>query len=1077
MKTLLVTFIFFFSFSLIAQTNTGLQSRFLNSFNGLSSDHVRQILEDEDGMMWFATSKGLNRYDGKNILRYKTNPEDEQSIPHNDVRSMLFSQCGELWIGTQAGLAKKLNNNKFVRINNETLGEKVFPSNNIIRLLQAKNGNIWVATQKGLVVFKANLKDHHTYHKSKDNPSFPSGDMADIFEDKMGNIWFTTWGGGISLAIADDQNDLHSYKITNLTNKDLDLPENITFNQIIQDENSNIWLQEMFGVFYRLNNRSVDLQLGLNRENLKMERFSFNKFDKNANDITAGAYLDGVGLFACTNKSNYIIPPNLLQASPTDSFDDMTEIDGLTMGLDIKEDIYLDSRNIVWIASNKGVFMYFGLVNRLFEQLPAYASIIEKTRVSAIYHNTAGIWLGTDQGLFIDNQKELLEVADGQKPIKYVTSFEKAENEDLWIGNINGLLFQLREHKNGFKVVEHPVPALEKYTGNNHIWNILEVEKGTFWLATHAGVFIYDSFSRKTTKLDGKVFKETDGKFNCFDIVKGPNDRIYVSATGFGLYVGTPNESGFYDFELKKEGPAASEISSNIVFDLEVDDEKIWIAQSTGVEVYDIAKDSFYRMPTIDKAINSQVFSIVSVQDELWITTPSGLTSYSKKENTILNFSVMDGLIKNHSMLGHFKGTNGNVYLGGMGGYHLIDKKKKYNKDTSKELVLSHLSIGNQPVIKDEKDAKLGAPILTKKLNETASITLSHAHDNVEINFSVQDFISPHQYEYSYVLKGISDDWVSLGQEQKIKFTHLPNQDFELGIKAMDQFGNWSAPRFISIKVLTPFWKKTSNLFLISLLAFAVVVLGMKYQEKEIQRRNLLLEEAVEERTLKLKEQNERLASYIESNMKLENFAHATSHDLKAPMNNISSFATLLKRKLKGRLNEEENYFFSEIEKGTNRLNNLIDDILTFSKLNSENLKLTKYSISKIIDEVLNSLSTIIEDKTAIINFKSTFQSDLVTIDKIKISRVIQNLLTNAMKFIPKGSCPEILIWMDEDEKNNYVHVKDNGIGISNENQLEVFKMFKRVGHTANYEGTGFGLTISKKIMELHEGDLRVLQK
>lgn len=1068
--------------AMYAQTSSGLQSRLLNSFDGLSSDHVKQSIEDNDGMMWFATSKGLNRYDGKNILRYKASENNENGIPHDDVRSLLLTQSGELWIGTQKGLVKKLNNDRFAEISNKTLGANVFPSDQIIKLIQGKNGNIWIATHRALVIMSPDLKNYHTYKASneqvgigKSNPNLiPNSDIVDIFEDRFGNIWLTTWAGGLTLAISDTPSDLHSYQFSTLNSDDLEIPKNLTFKKIMQDENDKIWLQEAYGVFFRLDISDINLDDGLSKDKIKLKRFKFGVFNDD-NYITTSSYIKGIGIFASTYRGSYVIPLEKLKESEHANIENKI-IEGLALGSDTKENIFVDSRNILWIASNKGVFVYFGFVNSLFDKLPQYPSIIGASKISGIYHDKAGSWLGTDENLYLDNQNELQVIKYHQESIEKVSCFNKTSDGHLWVGTITGKLFEIENKTDGYRVSQHKIEGLEDYNGNNHIWNMLISSNGDLWLATHAGVYIYNRDSKTSSKLIVKVLEMELSTFNCFDIVSDKNETIYISATGVGLIIATKDASkeGGFHFELKGQGSLKSEISNNVIFDLDINDGKIWLAQGTGIEVYDISLDSFYRIRLLDESINSQVYSVIAAPDKIWATTPMGLSSYVKKDSVVYNFNIVDGIIENHSMLGHYRDNNGDIYLAGSGGYHVIDNGSKYLKKVSKEIVLSHLSINNDPVNIGEKDPVFRRPILTKKLNDTEVIKFSHSHKNVVINFSVQDFISPHQYEYSYILKGISEDWIDIGQEQSINFAQLPQSDFELCIKAKDQFGQWTKAKPLSIEVITPIWKQPTSIIWLGLLAILGVYLVARYRARKSKQRNIELKNAVEQRTQELKEQNKSLEKYIESNVKLENFAHAASHDLKAPLRNISAFAGLLKRKLGDKLNEKELSYFTEIDSGTKRLNSLVDDILAYSKLKSDNVKLENTSISKIINEVIDAIQTTTSENKACISFEKNGALDLQLMDKIKVSRVIQNLLTNAIKFVPEDRSPEIKIWMEKDKNYKFIKIKDNGIGIAEENKKEIFNMFTRINHSSAYDGTGFGLTISKKIMNLHQGDLLV---
>ncbi len=1069
------------NYSSFAQSNVGLNSRLLSSFDGLSSDNVRQTIEDKDGVIWMATSKGLNRYDGKNIVRYTASEEDESGLPHNDVRTLLMTQTGELWIGTQKGLVKKSRNDKFVDINNETLGEEVFLSDQIIKLIQAKNGNIWIAMEQGLIVISPDLKDFQAYStklnaSSKEGQLDPGFDIADIFEDRFGNIWLSTWAGGITLAISDNPTDLHSYSFSSLNSKELNLPKHITFQNILQDEYDKIWLQEAYGSFYRLDIKSGNLDKGLSVDNIELSKFDFTTFNDVNNFVTTSAYIQGKGLFVSTLNGSYLVPKSCLAKDSQSNDFETIQIDGLTIGHDVKANIFMDSRNIVWISSNKGVFEYFGFVNLLFDKYPSFSSPIEKTKISGIYYDYSGTWLGTDEALYIDNRKELIEIKHKQESIPTVISFEKTKDGNLWMGTLDGKLYELEKIGDDYRVTEREISGIDSYIGNNHIWNILSMQDNKLWLATHVGIYIYDTKSHESYKMSIALEDFELYDFNCFDIIKTEDGTIYISATGIGLVkaIADITKVGGYRFEVKSQGDTKSQLSSHVVFDLDIYENEIWIAQNTGLEIYDIENDSFYRMDILDQSVNTQVYSVVASQDKVWATTPMGISSFSKKDSMVRNFNGIDGVIENHSMLGHYKDSSGDIFFAGFGGYHVVDHKKEYNKELAKEIVLSNLSINNQSVKVGEIDPIFGRPILTNDLNETDKITLSHNHENVVISFSVYDFISPHQYEYCYILKGISDEWIKLGQEQKVPFSQLPKEKFEIGFKAKDQFGQWTDEKYLTIDVVVPFWKRSTNIIWIGLLTFLVGYTIMKFRERKVKERNQLLEKAVQQRTIKLRDQNQKLEKYIDSNMKLENFAHAASHDLKAPLRNITAFASLLKSRMKEKMNEKEISYFSEIEKGTQRLNNLVDDILAYSKLKEDEIKMESTSISGVIVEVIDSLQKTIEDKNAKVDFEINNEFDLVSIDRIKIMRVLQNLMTNAIKFVPEDRIPEIKIHLKQDKDYHYIKVVDNGIGISEENQSEIFKLFTRVAHTSAYDGTGFGLTIAKKIMNLHKGDLLV---
>jgi len=149
--------------------------------------------------------------------------------------------------------------------------------------------------------------------------------------------------------------------------------------------------------------------------------------------------------------------------------------------------------------------------------------------------------------------------------------------------------------------------------------------------------------------------------------------------------------------------------------------------------------------------------------------------------------------------------------------------------------------------------------------------------------------------------------------------------------------------------------------------------------------------------------------------------------------------------------------------------------MLEFAKIKSDNLNIEDVSAPELINSVVESLSCNIEEKKAIVNIQNIPAT--LTVDKIKFSRVIQNLVTNALKFMDHGKVPIITILGGMVNGNHSITVMDNGIGISTENQEKIFDIFSRVAHDDSYDGTGMGLAISKKIIESHNGTLEVKSK
>lgn len=221
-----------------------------------------------------------------------------------------------------------------------------------------------------------------------------------------------------------------------------------------------------------------------------------------------------------------------------------------------------------------------------------------------------------------------------------------------------------------------------------------------------------------------------------------------------------------------------------------------------------------------------------------------------------------------------------------------------------------------------------------------------------------------------------------------------------------------------------------------------------------------------------LNEKNEDLKKYIDSNMQLENFAYMASHDLKAPIRTIVSFTQLLKRSLKDRLQENEAEYLYYISSGANSMKNLIEDLLTYSRVNTKNHQLEDVALPAVIEQIKTALSTDLEASMATIKVNNI--PDLIQADVTMMRQLFQNLLENAIKFRKENLPPNIEIGcLVSDEYWNF-HVKDNGIGISPEFQEKIFLLFRKLHSSSKYEGTGIGLALCKKIVEQHGGKIWV---
>lgn len=229
----------------------------------------------------------------------------------------------------------------------------------------------------------------------------------------------------------------------------------------------------------------------------------------------------------------------------------------------------------------------------------------------------------------------------------------------------------------------------------------------------------------------------------------------------------------------------------------------------------------------------------------------------------------------------------------------------------------------------------------------------------------------------------------------------------------------------------------------------------------QIERYNLELEQRVRERTTQLEN----------ANRELELFSYSVSHDLRAPLRAIQGFAEIIARRHKGDLNQEGRHYFDNIITASEQMNELITDLLGYVRLGRQHIHLTTIQLGDVISDVINNLLPLIEESGAQIH---TDDLPVVLGDSTLLKRIFTNLLENALIYHRPNVAPIISIGYVLDADYSVIRVSDNGIGIPPEFSDKVFDIFQRLHSQSEYPGTGIGLAIIRKSVEMLKGSVWV---
>jgi len=216
------------------------------------------------------------------------------------------------------------------------------------------------------------------------------------------------------------------------------------------------------------------------------------------------------------------------------------------------------------------------------------------------------------------------------------------------------------------------------------------------------------------------------------------------------------------------------------------------------------------------------------------------------------------------------------------------------------------------------------------------------------------------------------------------------------------------------------------------------------------------------------KELEQRATQLERSNEELERFAYVASHDLQGPLRTIASYLQLLEMRYKNKLDPEALEFIDFSVNGAKRMQQLILDLLNYSKISSAPKPFIKTDLNDLVKMVLKGLNSTIKVTKAEIIVDPLPE---IMAEPNHLYQLFQNLIDNALKFV-KGEIPKIQISVEEREDEWEFSIGDNGIGIKEEYQEKIFQIFQRLHSLSEYPGTGVGLAICKKVVQLHGGEI-----
>jgi len=810
---------------------------------------------------------------------------------------------------------------------------------------------------------------------------------------------------------------------------------------------------------------------------------------------------DGIWLFDLKNTKAKLIFKN----SPSIAFDFYS--------------IYLDKRQKqIWLTTRTlGLFIYdfaSGTCSPLLE------SVLPKQPILAIAENSDSTCLiGYDgQGIWELNRrnKKVINVYKENLDDSYslrgngVYDLFCDKNKRIWVCTYSGGLSFFDQASTQVNQIVHLVNNSNSLI-NNDINGVIEDKWGKLWFATNNGISWWDPVSKKWNAF----YNDERTKAQVFmTLCEDNNGQIWASTYSSGVYVldgktgrelkhyskndiGSPLESDFvisifkdrdgdiwmggleapvicyrvkenkfrtYSREYigcitelsenqillgcsnglsllnKQTGSSKRLLTDLMIRDLQVINENIWICTGGGGLLRYNLKTGLTEKFTTQQGLPSNfVNSIIYSDNYLWLGTEGGLCRFSLKDKNVFTYSSIYSLSHtSFNSASRFKLKNGQLAYGTNNGAIIFSSDLTNETHTKGKIFLQDLIISGRS-IRNIPSFKLNTPIDSLK-----EVSLKSFQNT--INLELISIGQSSGSKFSWKLDGFDQQWSPPSENTVITYTNLPSGHFTLKIKLYDNsLTKVMDKHIIKINLIPPFWKTIWFLILLLVIISGIVILYFLYYINRLKQKHT--EEKVR-------------------------FFTNTAHDIRTSLTLIKAPVEELSRETN--LSESGKQYLHLAIEQARRLSSVVTQLMDFQKVDvgKEQLMLSMKDIVKLVSNRKVMLASYSKSKNIELVFVSDRDSYMTAIDEAKMEKIIDNLISNAIKYSP-DNC-QIQIELKCEDKRWALQVKDNGIGITKKAQRQLFKEFYRGDNAINSKvvGSGIGLLLVKNYVTMHGGNI-----
>ena len=1000
---------------------------------GLSNGFVNDMVIDGQGFIWAATESGLNRIAGSKCTVFKTNNSSIDSEGH--VGLYYNKGSNTLWIHFKNGHIDIFDckTQKFTHFTKK-IYEKNGNAKSVADVNGAADGGIWIGYYDGTIQYY-NPKTQKTLTIS--NKHFP--------KNKNG-IRSITDDGNDHLYIGLRMDGLYVYNLR--TQKAKYYRHNPTDSQSLPGDNvRSVCIDHAKNVW-------VGTNIGLGLFDPSTGKFRVFKHIPSNTTTLAGDNIHQIiemndqRLWIASDIGGIsILDLNLYQHPQTEDlkFSQITkENSGLSSNNTRR--VIEDSFGNIWIANYSMGIDFVAKSTSCFNTLLNRGAPMED--VIGLYCDDQGnLWVGQDNLIRLYQNDKVVKTWNFSSYLlnssASIYAFEEDKLGNVWFGTSDNGVLKFNPHSNSFTHID--------YAQNLDIHALCCDAQGKMWIGTEKGLF-----SVKNDKINEEVkLNHLMGNIPAiiYSIKEDNYGQLWIGTLDFGVFVFSKQQKLIA--HLSNKNALKSNSVNHIIKDA---DGGIWIGTMQGlayvqnplhpqtIKNYDERqgiKDSHIRAICQDK------------QGNIWVSMFSGIACLNIHKQRFYNYDYESGIPTSNFVEASATMTpDGTIYFGSPGGVCYFNP----------QLLSEQKPVSPVQIISCERVGKLSEQFASRLIspNKEGIIYLNHDDNTFKINFTVKDFAQEGDVEYSYMMKGLDDQWFETEGDNEVTFRNLTPGSYTFVVRAKLKNQDWKDASIAEMKVCVnaPLW-----LTWWAKLGYLLIVLGIGWYiflsyKKEFMLRNSL-KQAKWESQQKQELNEERLRFFTN-----------ITHELRTPLTLIMGPLEDLmeERELSARIQKK----IGSIHASAERLLNLINEILEFRKTQTQNRKLTVACAD--LGAWVKEIGTRFQDlnQNPHVSIFVNIQADLPEIyfDSEVINTVINNLMSNAIKYTPSGSITLTLNMPTV--RQVAISVEDTGYGIDKTALPYICNRYYQENGKHQASGTGIGLALVKSLADLHEATLDV---